>query len=215
MFIKSFLTLRDLILVRICSRIKEVGLLKSTVIWLPICFILFASAMASDTHCWAASLESGVKTEKQAPKDPPVSPEKLYESVSGYFEGLHRRAPKSTSVSNTKNQEQKRDQKRIAVKQPDKSSVVNAELNLARHRIQRGEYELAPQPLQRAFKMAADVDRETIQALSDRIAEMTNNRPEPQGSKLMPRTDTTNAAGIRNEPVTRGKFQDGEFTVRN
>ena len=163
------------------------GLSKSTVMRMSICFIILTAVMAGDAHCWAASPESGVKAEKQAPKDPSVSPEKLYEAVSGYFEGLHRRAAKSTAVSNSKNQEQKRDAKRIVVKPPDKSSVVSAELNLARHRIQRGEYELASQPLQRAFKMAADVDRETIQALNGKIAEMRNSQPETQLSKLTPR----------------------------
>ena len=174
-----------------------------------ICFIILVSVIACGAHCWAASAEGGAKTEKQMPKNPAVSPEKLYEAVSGYFEGLHRRAPISTGVSKNKNHEQKRDPKRIVVKHPDESRAVDVELNLARHRIQRGEYELAVQPLKRAFNMAADVDRETIQALSDRISEMNGSRPGTQSAKLTPRSETTNVIGIRLVLIPAGSFRMG------
>jgi len=198
---KFSLTLRESLLVRIRSRIIFVGLS----FWL----ILLTAASYDPTNCWAASPENIVTSEKRGPNNPEVSPEKLYESVSGYLEGLHRRRLEYPGSPRDNGRERKRDINNIVIKQPDKSRFVGAELVLARHRIQRGEFELVSEPLQRAMKVAAAVDQETIQALTGKIEEIRKGQGQPLSVKQSFGPEMVNAIGLRMVLIPAGSFRMG------
>jgi hypothetical protein len=114
------------------------------------------------TYLAASDSTDGISW-NQGSKKTDVSPGKLYEAVSGYFEGLHRPASQNYLRSHNEGKEQKRNPQRIVAQRIDNSQPLESELGLARRRIQRGEWELSSMPLSRALRFADLTDKETVQ----------------------------------------------------
>lgn len=174
-----------------------------------LCLITLPAILVHHNNCLAASSEAQATSEKRGLNKPEGSPEKLFEAISGYYEGLHRR-PHETSVrSRNGSTDQKRDPKRIVALEPEKTESVNAELDLARRRIQRNEWELAAISLKRAKKLAAVADQETIQALTDRADQKKQAAAQKTGQRDKFASETTNSIGMRLVLIPAGNFRRG------
>lgn len=138
-----------------------------------------------------------------------VSPEKLYEAVSGYFEGLHRPASQNSLRSNNNGKEQKRDPQRILAQRIDNSQLLDSELGLARRRIQRGEWELSSMPLSRALRIADLTDKETVQAITDKLQKTKDPAELRTASPGAVESEVVNSIGMRLVPVSSGGFTMG------
>lgn len=165
---------------------------------------------ANHRNCWAADMGNGSVTDNHGPGLSGSSPEKLFEAVSGYLESLHRvRSNSKNNAANGMGREQKRDASKIVVKPTDQSRLVQAELKLARSRVQRGEFELASQPLQRAFQMASNSEKDLIRVFSGKIEEIGKTHWQASSEKPSLGPDTANAIGMKFVLIPSGSFVMG------
>ncbi len=160
------------------------------------------------TYLAASDSTDGISW-NQGSKKTDVSPGKLYEAVSGYFEGLHRPASQNYLRSHNEGKEQKRNPQRIVAQRIDNSQPLESELGLARRRIQRGEWELSSMPLSRALRFADLTDKETVQAITDKVQNTKNVAEIRASSQGTAGSERVNSIGMRLVLAPSGGFTMG------
>lgn len=171
-----------------------------------ICPGIFDNGLVSaEARKIASSDQGGVNTQ--------VSPERLFEAVSGYWEGIHR--PKSKHMGkDNKRLDQNRDPTKIVAIKPDRSLMVEADLNLSRGRLQRGETELASIALERALKFASLTDDDKTKSLRDRLEDIKKGLVSgPDLPTDIYRSEITDSIGQKLVLLPGGSFRMGSSTA--
>ncbi len=163
-------------------------------------------------NCKASNGDEKSNSKEQASDRIHVSPEKLYEAVSGYMEGIHRSRSKSGSIDN-KPHKQNRDPKRIVISKSDKSAMIESDLNLSRRRTQRGEFELASISLSRAFKIASSTHDDKIKSLKERLEDLKRGVAEPGRLEETYTSEINNSIGMKMVLLPGGTFKMGSSTA--
>ncbi len=139
------------------------------------------------------------------------SPEKLYEAVSGYFEGIHRSKSGMGSIDN-KHSEQNRDPQRIVIGKPQNFDMVEVGLNLTRRRVQRGELDLASASMDRALKIASSSADDKSQSLKERLTEIKRGLDQGETVDKTSKSEITNSIGMKLVFLGGGTFVMGSST---
>ena len=136
------------------------------------------------------------------------SPSKLYEAVSGYLEGLHRKG--SSDHEKVSDKPQRREFRPSPKPDSDSSRIFQREDNLARVRVQRHEWNLAVPPLERALKLASRSGLvEEANRLEGALQTARSKASESLGERPFAGGEIVNAVGMRLVLVRSGKFVMG------
>ena len=144
-----------------------------------------------------------------------TSPQKLYEAVEGYLQGIHGKGEQTTGRK-TAVTRKKRFGLPTAVPEEDPSlrGMMEVDENLARTRIERLEWDLAIPPLERALKISsrlASADetsrlKDTLQATRARAQDTSREKPTTPG-------EITNSIGMRLIAIQPGAFVMGSTSA--
>lgn len=115
-----------------------------------------ALASASGKPCLAAQEQSisGQAPNPISKDSEQTSPAKLYEAVSAYIEGFHRQPAKDSTERPRGQKDQRRGVKQAKVEDAEPRRVLTVEEDLTSARMQRKEWELAVQSLEKAVSAA-------------------------------------------------------------
>ena len=178
-------------------------------------FLFFAiSAQLSSADQRDRSHEVGTVRESvaQAPTSSEtreeISPSKLYEAVSGYLEGLHRKGPSERKEISPR--PQRRDFASSPASDSESLRILRREETLATIRGQRREWDLAVPPLERALKVASRSGlTEDVKRLEPGLRTARSKASEPLTEKPLVNGEVINAVGMRMVLVRPGKFVMG------
>ena len=178
-------------------------------------FLFFAiSAQLSSADQRNRSHEVGTVRESvaQAPTSSEtreeISPSKLYEAVSGYLEGLHRKGPSERKEISPR--PQRRDFASSPASDSESLRILRREETLATIRGQRREWDLAVPPLERALKVASRSGlTEDVKRLEPGLRTARSKASEPLTEKPLVNGEVINAVGMRMVLVRPGKFVMG------
>ncbi|MBM4326298.1 MAG: hypothetical protein FJ118_03955 [Deltaproteobacteria bacterium] len=199
----------------IAASAQKAGL--GLVLILALCSFLFGA----DTWKAHAQQRDQGKAEKAAPSEQqpppekgPPSPSRLYESIQGYLRGvqqsdapqkrLHPRTDRYLPVSPTIPEDDGAEHRRI----------VERETDLARSRMQRKEWALAAQALERALAAATHLKPEARPAeLRAMLAEARSKLLAGQGAEPVAGRETTNSIGMKLVLIKPGMFLMGSSSA--
>jgi len=170
-----------------------------------------ALAFGSQNNCLASQEKStlGPASAAVAKDDEQTSPARLYEAVSGYIEGFHRKSDKDPKERSTVRKEQRRGVKQAKMEDPEPRRLLKAEEDLARARMQRREWDLAVESLEKAVNTASYVAAgdETLKLRSLLQAVRGNAEKSPQESSTP--GEAFNSIGMRLVLIPAGAFTMG------
>lgn len=141
-----------------------------------------------------------------------ISASKLYEAVSGYLEGLHRKGPSAGKDISPK--PQRRQFSHSPTPDSESQRIQQREEALARIRGQRREWDLAVPPLERALKVAShsqvpeDVNRVGLDLRTAR-----SKASDALLTKPLVNGEVINSVGMRMILVRPGKFTMGSSSA--
>ncbi len=168
------------------------------VIFLCLTLSLLIRLEGPSHHAHAASPVNGSTNVNE----PEVSPERLFEAVSGYLGSFHRGPlPKTKSRKEQERYAGKRVPQATTVSE---NSALERERALAERRINRGEWGLAAQSLQRALSSGSAV----ASAEREKFTELFRNASSKAQASPQRTIDGefTNSAGVRLVVVDAGEF---------
>ena len=157
----------------------------------------------------AAGLEGQATSERLDVGKSEGTPEKLFEAITGYYEGLHRPPIETPGQPSDSIIAQRRDPQRIVSSQPDRSESDKGELSLIRRRVQRGEWELAAISLKRAREQLGLVDKETVEALNAKVAQIDKELVQGAGRLDLVDSQAINSIGMWLVLIPAGNFRMG------
>jgi sulfatase modifying factor 1 len=168
------------------------------------------------TYPYTYSLGAGREPRNQfAPgegitKEQPRRPSKIYESTSGYVDGMRGRGGLAEESSNADSKKQRR--KPIELKQSNREPLrkLEQEKALARTRMQRHEWDLAVSTLERALETATKLrDTDEIAALQELVQEARQKALLAKTGKPESPGEITNEIGMKMVIVPAGTFTMG------
>ena len=181
-------------------RYANAPLVLTTVLLFACCLTAFGADTNTDTS--GSNLKNGRS----------VTPQKLFQSFSGYLEGLHQASSRQQSRSLTK--EQRRKPGEVRPKDtPPMAGIEQAE-NLAATHAERHEWELAIPPLERAIKLAqaaALTDRST--RLAQELQRVQDSLSRGKSEKSPTPGELTNSVGMRLIAIRPGTFVMGSSSA--
>jgi len=180
-------------------------------LWL-FTMVLLVLSPGISKNCKAANGDEKSDSKEQSSDRIHVSPEKLYEAVSGYLEGIHRSRSKS-GASDNKPHKQNRDPNRIVISKSDKSEMIESDLNLSRRRTQRGEFELASISLNRAFKIAGSTHDDKMKSLKERLEDLKRGVAERGQLEETYTSENNNSIGMKMVLLPGGTFKMGSSKI--
>jgi formylglycine-generating enzyme required for sulfatase activity len=137
-----------------------------------------------------------------------VSPQKLFESFSGYLDGMHQARPDRRAKGLKK--EQRREPRASLAHDTPPLAKIERDEALAMGHVERQEWELAVPPLERAIKLAqaaALTDRET--RLARELQNAQNHLGQEQPGKSPTPCELVNSVGMRLIAIRPGTFVMG------
>jgi len=151
----------------------------------------------------AKSLSTGSKDNQE------VSPAKLYEAVSAYIDGFHKKAP-----GDSKEQTRVRKEQRRGTSQKGKDSApqraLTVEEDLARARMQRHEWDLASESLEKALKAATYVAAADETSKLKELLRAVRSNADKSGEEKPPTPgEVINSIGMRLVLIPAGSFTMG------
>jgi formylglycine-generating enzyme required for sulfatase activity len=137
-----------------------------------------------------------------------ISAPKLYEAVSGYLQGLHRKG--SSGSKGTSLKPQRRELGHAPTPESESMRILQREETLAIMRRQRNEWDLAVHPLHRALKIASRSGSKEEADRVDYSLQTARSKVSAQPPETSPATgEIINAVGMRMILVHPGKFVMG------
>lgn len=153
--------------------------------------------------CWIGRPGPGLTLADEAPQNgrsesgsggvgPDVSPTKLYESVTGYLKGLRSGKESKEKEARPKPRYRPVEPRPAERSQDDSVTMVEAEIALARQRMNNGEWELAIQAIRRALEIASKLNsqeetaklQEMLQVAKSKAA-ATEPQPAPKHGEIV------------------------------
>lgn len=142
-------------------------------------------------------------------EDRAPSPAKLYESISGFLDGIRGKDPKRDKSEYQRSKEQRREPKPVQLDNPEPRRILEQQQDLAQSRIERGEWNLALPSLERAAKRASVVASSDESAKLEKMIDTAKrNVAAPSKQEAMP-GEVINSVGMRMVAIPAGEFTMG------
>ncbi|MGO9567509.1 MAG: SUMF1/EgtB/PvdO family nonheme iron enzyme [Desulfomonilaceae bacterium] len=190
----------------------SLSLLISAFLFLACSAHLASAGQGDRSPVVGAISESSLRDPDSSENKEEISASKLYEAVSGYLEGLHRKGPsEGKSVVPIR---QRREFRHSPTPDSESLRILQREENLATIREQRNEWDLAVPPLERALKVASRSGfKEDADRVEQALRTARTKASEPLTEKSLANGETINAVGMRMVLVHPGKFVMGSSSA--
>jgi formylglycine-generating enzyme required for sulfatase activity len=136
-------------------------------------------------------------------------PARLYESISGFLDGIRGKDAQREKSQVQRNKEQRREPKAVQAADPEPERIVEQQTDLARSRMQRGEWNLALPSLERAAKKASTLTSANETERLDKMIDTAKRKAAGASKSSAVPGEVTNSVGMKMVAVPSGTFTMG------